>query len=603
MRTSCIHPQSSDRRPGRLQHRADSRLGRAQLLAVIGSLSASVHLAHAAASCDPIATFADGKHPARSLYVSPTGNDSSGNGSREKPFRTLSRAAQGVQPGDALRLLPGTHAPGTYLSNLAGTAEAPVWIGGVPGETRPVIAGGNQALHLVRVRHVIVENLEVRDAAQNGINCDDGGAYDDPGATRHVVFRNLAFSDIGTGGNQDALKLSGVDDYYVLDCTFTRTSAGGSGIDHVGCHDGLIARCAFEEMGSNAIQCKGGSEDIEIRWNRFLRGGQRAINIGGSTGFQFFRPPLSGEAPNTEARNIRVLSNLFVGSDAPVAFVGTVDSLVANNTFIDPTRWVLRILQETTSHDGFAFLPCGDNRFVNNLIWFDRSQLSTFVNVGPNTAAGAFEFANNLWYAHDDPAHSRPSLPAPEANAVVGRDPRFVDASGSDYRLLPESPAAGAGTTVGPLPKADALEHCYASPPSIGAFEATPPDFRDADGDDLPDAWEAIHGLDSTTPADRDLDPDEDNATNFAEYVAGTDPRDGGSVFRLAMPRPTADGVSVAFPSVVEREYRIETREFGTPAEWTLVALEPGTGGTVSASLVARTGKGRMFRAIASLVQ
>ena len=90
-------------------------------------------------------------------------------------------------------------------------------------------------------------------------------------------------------------------------------SAGGSAIDHVGCHRGLIARCAFTDAGSNSIQCKGGSADLEIRWNRFVNGGARAINIGGSTGFEYFRPPLELNGPNAESRNIRVIANLFRG--------------------------------------------------------------------------------------------------------------------------------------------------------------------------------------------------------------------------------------------------------------------------------------------------
>jgi hypothetical protein len=182
----------------------------------------------------------------------------------------------------------------------------------------------------------------------------------------------LSFSEIcsfttsGQAKNNDGLKLSGVNDFFVLDCEFSKISAGGSGIDHVGCHRGLIARCSFTDCG-NAIQCKGGSEDIEIRWSRFLRAGGRAINIGGSTGFEFFRPPLSTTAPNFESKNIRVLANTFEGSESPVAFVGTVESLVANNTIIDPTRWIVRILQETMSSGGYEFLPCGGMSFQTTL--------------------------------------------------------------------------------------------------------------------------------------------------------------------------------------------------------------------------------------------
>lgn len=437
-------------------------------------LGLTLATAAGAASCDPISTFADGRQPLREIFISPTGNNSTGNGTQANPYQTINRALQGVQPGDAIRMLPGTYAGGTSIGNLAGTSNAPIWLGGVPGQARPLINGGETAIQLSRVRYVIVENIEVNGATVNGINCDDGVDYVNSNATRHVVFRNLSIHDIGTGGNNDGLKLSGVNDYFVLDCEFARMSAGGSGIDHVGCHGGIIARNKFTDAGSDAIQCKGGSEDIEIRWNTFTNGGARAINIGGSTGFPYFRPPLNTNALNYEARNIRVMANLFRGADTPVAFVGAVDSLVANNTIVQPTRWLLRILQETVSSGGYTFQPCRQNRFVNNLVYFDRSQINTHLNIGANTDAASFHFANNLWYAFDAPARSQPTLPAPETNGIYGLNPQFRNASEGDFSLSPASPAAGKGVNL-PGVLADLRERCYTKPPAIGAFEVSGP--------------------------------------------------------------------------------------------------------------------------------
>ncbi|HEX5218562.1 MAG TPA: right-handed parallel beta-helix repeat-containing protein [Verrucomicrobiae bacterium] len=434
-------------------------------------------------SCDPIRTFADRKQPLREIFVSPAGNNSTGNGTPANPYQTISRALEAVQPGDAIRLLPGNHIPNNLVGNLAGTPDAPIWIGGVPGQARPVIQGGATAIQLSNIRYVILENLDVRGASANGINCDDGGEYANSNATRHVIFRNLRLEDIGTGHNNDGLKLSGVNDYFVLDCVFVRMSRGGSGIDHVGCHGGVIARCTFVDAGSNAIQCKGGSEDIEIRANHIINGGARAINLGGSTGFPFFRPPLTTNAPNVEARNIRVVANVIYASDAAVAFVGAVNSLVANNTIVKPQRWVLRILQETVSRGGYTFLPCRSNQFVNNLVYYERGKLSTHVNNGPNTDATSFTFANNLWYAFDQPARSKPVLLSTETDGVYGLNPLLMNPDKQDFSVATNSPAISKGKLLSGV-QADQQGHCYSNPPSIGAFEAVPPNRRAArDGD------------------------------------------------------------------------------------------------------------------------
>lgn len=425
--------------------------------------------------------FEAGKSPDFEIHVSPTGSDLSGDGSSGAPYATIARAVEDAGPGAAIRIHPGTYAGGISINQLSGTAEAPIWIGGANSETRPIIDGGGEGLHLTRVSYLILHDLEVRNSINNGINTDDGGLVDDPTATHHIIFRNLNIHDIGGSGNQDCLKLSGVNDFWVLDSEFSKCGGGisGSGIDHVGCHRGLIRGNFLHDLSGSGIQTKGGSEDIEIHRNWFTDAGQRAVNIGGSTGFAYFRPPLSTTSPNFEARNIRVIANVFEGSVTPLAFVGTVDSLALNNTIILPETWLLRILQETVTSGDYVFLACGNNTVINNIFYFDtRNIASSYINIGPDTDAGSFTFANNFWYAHNEPGQSQPNWPVPESNPITGLDPLFAYPVNGDYHLPPGSPAIGNGITHSQTGlDYDGLP--FLSPPSRGAYEF----------------WESLHQL------------------------------------------------------------------------------------------------------------
>ena len=507
----------------------NARLHRSPSAGLAGAL-----LALSASAAPP---FSDGLTPTSLLYVATNGNDSTGNGSLEQPFRTLARAAENVTPGVAITLQPGQYPGNTYLANLTGASNAPIWIRGAQPTNRPVLFGGAEGLHLARPRYVVVENLEVTGASANGVNTDDGGDYADPEAARFVVFSNLFIHDIGGGGNQDGLKLSGLRDFWVLHSEIARCggAAAGSGVDMVGCHRGVIEGCHLHTLPANAVQCKGGASQVDIRRCRIVNAGHRGVNIGGSTDFVFFRPPLSTSAPNTEASDIRVYANIFQGCTASVAYVGAVNCLVAHNTIVNPTRWVLRILQETVTAPPYTFRPCASNAFDNNIVWFNSSVLYQAVDTGGGTDPASFRFAHTLWYAHNNPGASTPSLPGVVTALIAGQDPLFASAAASNYAITVHSPAATNGAILGT--GQDFAAQLFLSPPSRGAHEVT----GDTDGDGLPDAWE-LRYLQRLSYGAGD-DPDEDRQNNAAEYGAETHPNDPASLLRLAGGEWTGAGV------------------------------------------------------------
>ncbi len=380
-----------------------------------------------------------------------------------QPYAHLAAAAAVAQPGDTLLLHAATYPGGLFIPNLKGTPNQWITIKNAPGAT-VIFQGGTNAIQFTDPAYVHISGLIFQQQTGNGLNVDDGGTYATP--AHHLVFERCTFRDIAASGNNDLLKLSGVDYFEVLDCVFQNGAAGGSGIDLVGCHYGSIIGNRFENMGANAIQCKGGSEYVRIERNFFKNCGQRTLNIGGSTGLPFFRP----DTAHFEAARVQVFSNLFIGSQAPVAYVGAVEVEVAHNTLYRPERWAIRILQETV--DSSRFFPCGNNTFRNNIVVLSNANPMA-INIGPNTAPQTFTFSNNLWFHADNPNWAGPNTPVAEPNRILNQNPMFQDPNNDNLAIPPTSPAAGQGLPLGD-PKLDFFKRLYANPPSIGAVEANP---------------------------------------------------------------------------------------------------------------------------------
>ncbi len=330
-----------------------------------------------------------------------------------------------AKPGTSILLAPGRYGPGIQLRKLQGTKDKPIVIAAVDERDPPVFAGGSLGFHFAGCSYVTLRNVKVSGCTGNGINADDGGTAEEP--SQGMVFENITIEDIGPKGNRDALKLSGLDHFVVRGCTFS--GWGGSAIDMVGCHDGVVENCRFIGKSGfsqdHGVQTKGGSERIVIKRNFFKQGGGRAVNLGGSTGLAYFRPKVR----DYEAKDIEVAGNHFVGSLAPVVFASSIECSVRYNTIFNPEKWVLRILQEQPTD---KFLPCQKGRFEANLVVFDR-RVQVFANVGANTKPETFSFSGNAWFCSD--GDRRPSLPARETDGIYQTDPMLESAETPELKV------------------------------------------------------------------------------------------------------------------------------------------------------------------------
>ncbi|MFK5921867.1 MAG: right-handed parallel beta-helix repeat-containing protein [Verrucomicrobiota bacterium] len=344
--------------------------------------------------------------------------------------KSLVSATSRAQPGDIISLAAGHYGNGISISKLNGSKDKPIIISAADPKNPPLFEGGKVALHLSSCNYLTLSHLVISGCQTNGINADDGGLLDTP--SLGLVFKNITIKNIGPTGNRDGLKLSGLKHFTVSNCHFS--GWGGSAIDMVGCREGLIHQSRFYGKDgfsqSSGIQTKGGSENIRIESNYFNQAGDRAINLGGSTGLAFFRP----EVRDFEAKSISVSGNRFLGSQAPIVFATSIECQVRHNTFVSPGKWVIRILQEQPTD---RFKPCQKGDFSSNLIVYSR-QIRTFVNVGEHTKAETFSFRNNAWFCID--GNQRPSLPVKEIEGVYQIDPKVIDQGTARLRATSQHP-------------------------------------------------------------------------------------------------------------------------------------------------------------------
>lgn len=350
-------------------------------------------------------------------------------------YVSLTQAIAVTKPGDTIIVHEGNYTGGLSINNLQGNAANQIYITAAPTAI-VIFHGGITAWHMTDAAYIHIKGFVFQQQTGNGFNIDDGGSYATP--SHHIFFDSCTFQNIKATGNNDLLKMSGVDSFEIRNCTFFNGAAGGSGIDMVGCHEGLITNNRFQNQGSNSIQAKGGSKNINIAYNYISNGGERTLNLGGSTNLKLFRPLDA----HYEAAHLKVYSNIFIGSDVPIAYIGCVQTEVTNNTIYLPRKWVIRILQETV--DTSRFYPCGNNSFLNNIIYHDN-HVQVDCSIGPNTNAQSFHFSGNLWYHSQNPAWPGPVLPVKETNSIIGKDPLFNNAAAGDFRLKEGSVGVGKG--------------------------------------------------------------------------------------------------------------------------------------------------------------
>jgi len=140
---------------------------------------------------------------ATSIYLSPTGNDTTGNGTISSPYRTLTKAATVAVAGDTVYARGGTYSASRneYIA-CSGTAGSPITFTNYPGEkavfdgTGATFVDWDQIILIENCSYVVLDGYEFKNALPttvhaDGINC---------AGISNVTVQNCIVHEVGENG-------------------------------------------------------------------------------------------------------------------------------------------------------------------------------------------------------------------------------------------------------------------------------------------------------------------------------------------------------------------------------------------------------------------
>ena len=522
-----------------------------------GQIAQNVNpVSHAFAACgvyQVVVTVTNATHSASATQtVEVVAGDSfvSLSGGHVPPFASWSDAATNIQDavdaavfGGTVWVADGTYEQGgrpasgqTHLNRVC--IEKPVTVRGANGPASAVIRGawhdpgvtpwGAGAVRGVFLGHAGARliGVTVADAAAGAASADasGGGVYcaaPGAGGSNCVVSGCGAYYDGGGvcgglwqasvfTGNVADLNGGGAADAVLEACTLTGNTAASDG---GGAEESVLSDCT---VTGNEAQGSDGGGVYYCTATRCLILGNRAYDDGGGSSDGY------------------LVNCLVAGNESGYgggAAYGTLD--------------VCTVVSNAASHYGGGVY---DTDYVLNTVIWDNQAPSD-----PQWSYGYY--ANCLTAPLPDGAY--------DGGGNLTGDPLFVNAAAGDYRLAAASPCINAGALDGYAQDDDAVDldarpRVLGSAPDIGAYEygvstgfaalGTPIDWLD-DYYDGPD-WDAAE-LD---------DSDDDGLLAWEEYIAGTSPVDGASVFAIVAVARVAGYTELTLNTVSGRIYTVERR-------------------------------------------
>lgn len=383
------------------------------------------------------------------------GDDNNGGMSEHSPWETLDRvSSMTFQPGDVIYFKRGSSFEGCVTINGDGTESQPITIsaygtGNAPSFTNPDFYDNYGNAMRVRGDYQIVENLDFHHTApapeDSGFEVVwSTGALHVSLGNDHVIIRNNEFANIPKA-IQSYSEFSLITNNYIHDVNNSQYGGwlskpywGPIGIQ-LGIGNQEVSYNTIENMYIVGGEWGGDGGAIEIddgrnhKDNIHIHHNETFHNMG------FLEISWWDDAARMASSNIVIDHNVsrdyqqFVLWWAP-----TSNSKIESNTIIRTDN------QYRGPFDGVFFFdaPPADIEITKNIIVADNDLTEAIYVEGFDGGVNDVTHSNNVYW---DVADGTVYLGLPFGPGEIEAAPLFVDWEGSDYNLLPDSPAAGWG--------------------------------------------------------------------------------------------------------------------------------------------------------------
>ena len=304
--------------------------------------------------------------PTDGIYVSPTGNDATADGSIGKPYRSINTALGKARSGATIILRSGTYREGRNVrvqkSNITIKSAKGEWAvidltTYNPGnqEHSGVLFYAEDETTRKPVSDCKLQSVEVK-GGYYAVCCDTQWEWVRPGEPPGSGVSNIIIEDCILHDSQDdAVKIKpGCKNITIRYCeiynsgrefanrsNFNTGDCNSEGIDNVNGDKMHVHNNYIHDICSTGIYAKGGATDVMIENNRIERTYAAGITIGFYTSSQYFDTEVNPEY----YENIRgtVRNNLIIDAGwEGIGLYASKDAQVYNNTIVNAVCGVMK---------------------------------------------------------------------------------------------------------------------------------------------------------------------------------------------------------------------------------------------------------------------